>query len=202
MKIDVTFPLKFKYETTIPKDHGYLLYSSICEIIPELHSSNISLIKLIRGKHSKNIVSLNNTSNIGIRIDEEHMGLLIKLINKEIRINNSFIKLGIPIGNTLKNSNCLYVPWTIINLSKNNIESSFEKAFLKSLKYKLSENINVELKRKRAHVVKGKKMLGYDLFLTNLTDEQSIQLQSNGIGHRRSMGCGIPEVPKRHLSQL
>jgi CRISPR-associated protein Cas6 len=44
---------------------------------------------------------------------------------------------------------------------------------------------------RRILTVKDKKIVGFSLVAHGLSDEDSIKLQSHGIGGRRSMGCGI-----------
>jgi CRISPR-associated protein Cas6 len=201
MKVDVTFPLKFRIGTEIPRDHGYLLYSAICKIVPELHGTGIAKIKLIRGKHDGDFVRLNSSSKLSIRIDESDLNLLTVLVNQTIQLGNSIVSLGIPFGEKLKGSDCLFVPWTIIHLSQKNKQGSFKESFLNSLKFKIPSNVNIKLLRQRVTTMKGSRLIGYDLFLENLTEEQSLKLQSLGVGSCTSMGCGIPEIPKRNYDK-
>ncbi len=44
---------------------------------------------------------------------------------------------------------------------------------------------------RRILTVKDKKIVGFSLIAHGLSDEDSIKLQSHGIGGRRGMGCGI-----------
>jgi len=42
--------------------------------------------------------------------------------------------------------------------------------------------------------VHGKQVVGYPVLVSELTPEESILLQENGLGGRRKMGCGFFEA--------
>ena len=46
-------------------------------------------------------------------------------------------------------------------------------------------------RHRRIITIKGKKIVGFSLIARELSDEDSIKLQSLGLGGRRAMGCGI-----------
>ena len=46
-------------------------------------------------------------------------------------------------------------------------------------------------RHRRIITIKGKKIVGFSLIAHGLSDEDSLKLQSEGLGGRRSMGCGI-----------
>jgi CRISPR-associated endonuclease/helicase Cas3 len=51
--------------------------------------------------------------------------------------------------------------------------------------------------------IHGKSVIGFSLAAHNLNDEDSLHLQSAGIGGRRAMGCGIfnPVMNSRQLEE-
>lgn len=198
-KIDVCFPISYNAGASVPIDHGYLLYSAICACIPSLHDENI-FVHLIHGKHDHRVnrLFLNPYSEIRIRIPADRVHLLLPLMRGSMQVEVASIWPKIPYTREIIGSNNLYVPWVMINISRKNKDTGkgFGELFKQALECRIPERSSYKILRKRVGAVKGKKLFGYDIFLEDLTDEQSVLLQENGLGGRCSMGCGIPVVPK------
>jgi hypothetical protein len=68
--------------------------------------------------------------------------------------------------------------------------------FTEILKTKIPEGVTFEVGRSRASTIKlteGSKRMwkGYRVTLTNLTPEQSLAIQAKGVGHGKTLGCGV-----------
>ncbi|MGI8467765.1 MAG: type I-MYXAN CRISPR-associated protein Cas6/Cmx6 [Pyrinomonadaceae bacterium] len=190
--ISVHFPIQGK---NLPADHGYLLYSAISQIKPELHETGWLGVEMVSGLPSDNgIITLPRNAELRLRIPAEKFGEVIPLAGKLLEIDGYKIRLGIPMARPLIPAANLYARIVTIR--------GFMEApeFLEAANRQLAEmNITAKLefppeersRFRRILTVKDKKIVGFSLLAKNLSDEDSIKLQSHGIGGRRAMGCGI-----------
>ncbi len=195
--ITVQFPI---LGNKLPADHGYLLYSAISQLKPELHDlpddEKWLGVELISGiPFEKGLIVLpNRGATLRLRIPADKFGEVICLAGKQLDIEGHKIRLGIPTARPLQPSSTLYAR---IVTFKNSLEVP---KFLETANRDLTEKeITAELeipketysRHRRIITIKGKKIVGFSLIAHGLNDEDSLKLQSTGIGGRRSMGCGI-----------
>ncbi|MFA5759510.1 MAG: type I-MYXAN CRISPR-associated protein Cas6/Cmx6 [Clostridia bacterium] len=199
MKIDILFPLSFRHESIIPRDHGYLLYSGISRIIPKIHNDDV-FIHRIHGINERNWIRLTNYSVIGIRINIDEAECLRELVGSRIRIGKEEVWLGKPGYRKIEMSDKLFVPGVTIKFCEIG-SGGLLGNFMDAIHKKIGIDIKVEIKRRAYTEVKGKKLCGYDIFLDGIDLKESIRLQEEGIGGRKRMGCGIPVKPKGIIIQ-
>ena len=191
--ISVQFPVQGRQ---MPADHGYLLYSAISQIKPELHETGWLGIELISGvPFDKGVIVLpTRGATLRLRIPADKFGEVICLAGKQLDIEGHKIRLGIPTARPLLPARALY---SRIVTFRNSLEIP---KFLETAKRDLTENgITAELeipketysRHRRIITIKDKKIVGFSLIAHGLNDEDSLKLQSEGLGGRRSMGCGI-----------
>jgi CRISPR-associated endonuclease/helicase Cas3 len=192
-KIIVQFPVQ---GNKLPADHGYLLYSTISQIKPELHETKWLGIEMISGVTFEKgfIIVPNRGASLRLRIPADKFGEVFCLAGKQFDIEGHKIRLGIPTARPLLPAATLY---SRIVTFRNSLEVP---KFLETANRDLLEKgITAELeipketysRHRRIITIKGKKIVGFSLIAHKLNDEDSLQLQSEGIGGRRSMGCGI-----------
>lgn len=197
-KIIVQFPIVGKQ---LPADHGYLLYSAISHIKPELHNlpddEKWLGIELISGvPFDKGVITLpTRGANLRLRIPADKFGEVIPLAGKQFEIDGYKIRTGIPFARPLQPSPTLY---SRIVTFRNSLD--VEK-FLETANRDLTEKLQIKARleipkeaysrHRRIITIKGKKIVGFSLIAHDLTGEDSLKLQSEGLGGRRSMGCGI-----------
>jgi CRISPR-associated endonuclease/helicase Cas3 len=192
-KITVQFPIQ---GNKLPADHGYLLYSAISQIKPELHDTKWLGIEMISGVTFEKgfIIVPNRGASLRLRIPADKFGEVICLAGKQFDIEGYKIRLGIPTARPLIPASTLY---SRIVTFRNSLEVP---KFLETANRDLLEKgITAELeipketysRHRRIITIKGKKIVGFSLIAHKLNDEDSLRLQSEGIGGRRSMGCGI-----------
>lgn len=191
--ITVQFPLQ---GNKLPADHGYLLYSAISQIKPELHKAKWLGIELISGvPFDQGLIALpNRGAFLRLRLPADKFGEVISLAGKQLEIEGHKIRLGIPTARPLQPSPTLYAR---IITYKNSMEVDI---FLETANRDLSEKgitatLEIPKEKRSRHrriiTIKGKKIVGFSLIAHGLSDEDSLKLQSEGLGGRRSMGCGI-----------
>ena len=195
--------------TALPVDHGYLLFSAISDIIPELHGDEMIGIHPISGTLIGNrSLVLNEKSRLIIRTDSEKIKNLLCLAGKKLVIGGNNILVGIPTVRPLKPSANLYSRLVVI---KGFTEPD---SFLESAKKQLSglgikgeaclirqddiKQANIG-KRGGSHSeylrrtikIHDKEIVGFAVRVEGLNAEESICLQEKGLGGRRRFGCGI-----------
>ncbi len=191
--ITVQFPVRGE---KLPTDHGYTLYSAISQIKPELHETKWLGIELISGvPFDKGLIALPmRGANLRLRIPADKFGEVISLAGKRLDIDGSIIRLGIPMARPLTPAATLYSRIVTIRGFMEVPE------FLAAAQRQIAEleiNARLELPKenrsrfRRIVTVKDKKIVGFSLIAHDLSDEDSLKLQSHGIGGRRAMGCGI-----------
>lgn len=199
--INVSFPVQGQ---KLPADHGYLLYSAISRMMPALHEKKWFGISLISGvPFDKGVIALPaRGAKLCLRIPADKFGEVIPLAGKRLEIDGHQIRLGVPLAQPLQPAPLLYSKIVTFRNSTE-IEKFLETArrdLIEKLEIKAALELpNEEISRHRRIItVKGKKIVGFSLVVRDLSDEDSIKLQSEGLGGRRSMGCGIFNPISKH----
>ncbi len=193
LMISVVFPVR---GDKLPADHGYSLYSALSQIKQELHEKKWFGIELISGiPFDKGMIALpTRGAALRLRIPADKFGEVIPLAGKQLDLDGHKIRLGIPIARPLLPASSLYsrivtfrnsleVPKFLETASRNLLE--------KEIKAELEVPKEIYSRHRRIITIKSKKIVGFSLIAHGLNDEDSLKLQSEGLGGRRSMGCGI-----------
>jgi CRISPR-associated protein Cas6 len=197
-KIIVQFPIVGKQ---LPADHGYLLYSAISRLKPELHDlpddEKWLGIELISGvPFDKGVIALPaRGANLRLRIPADKFGEVMNLSGKQLDIEGNKVRLGIANAYPVQPEPTLYA--RIVTFRNALTIEKFLETANRDLTEKLEITAKLEIpkethsRHRRIITIKGKKVVGFSLIARDLTDEDSLKLQSEGLGGRRSMGCGI-----------
>lgn len=190
--ITVQFPVQ---GDKLPDDHGYPLYAAISQFKPDLHETGWLGVEMISGMPAGDgFIILPRSACLNLRIPADRFGEVINLAGKRLEIGSHSIRLGIPMARPLLPSPKLYARLVTIRGFMEVPE------FLAAANRQLAEleiRAKLELpaenrsRSRRIITVKDKKIVGFSLVAHGLSDEDSIKLQSFGIGGRRAMGCGI-----------
>ncbi len=196
--VDLVFPLKGRL---LPLDNGYLVYSALSRLCPNLHQLTDIAIHPIAGiPNSYKQLKLTKRSKLQIRIPIEQIPLIYEfLVEQTFKIGESQFHVGIPEYKALTPSSSLYSRLVIIRRC---IEP---QVFLEAAQRQLSNlgitgNINL-LKKKNGQLqcrqmVLNKKegtfpLRGYGVEVMDLSESDSIKLQQHGIGGKKKMMCGV-----------
>ncbi len=196
--VDVVFPLKGRL---LPLDNGYLVYSALSRLCPNIHQLKDIAIHPIAGiPNSSKQLKLTKRSKLQIRIPIEQISLIYEfLVEQTFKIGESQFHIGIPEYKALTPASNLYSRLVIIRRC---IEP---QVFLEAAQRQLSSlgirgNINLLQKQNgqlqcRQLVLKKKKgtfpVRGYGVEVTDLSESDSIKLQQHGIGGKKKMMCGV-----------
>lgn len=191
--ISVHFPVQGRQ---LPADHGYALYSAITRQLPSLHSQQWLGIELLSGVPWREgiIVLPTRGATLRLRIPADHYGHVLPLAGRRLEIGGHTLRLGIPIARPLTSAASLYA--RCVTIKKFTDAEPFLDAARRQLDaLGLTATLELPLDeqgrfRRRIITIQGKHVVGFSLAAHNLNDEDSLCLQSIGIGGRRAMGCG------------
>ncbi len=191
--ITVSFPVQGKQ---LPADHGYLLYAAITKHVPSLHSAAWLGIELISGvPWDKGVIALPPRSAcLRLRHPADKFAHVLQLAGARLELDSYALRLGLPVARPLVPASSLYA--RIVTIKKFTEPEPFLDAAQRQLA-QLSITAALEFPRdghtrsRRIITVHGHKVVGFSLAVHGLSDEDSIKLQSVGLGGRRVMGCGM-----------
>jgi CRISPR-associated protein Cas6 len=191
--IAVHFPVQGRQ---LPADHGYALYAAITRQLPSLHGQTWLGLELLSGVPWREgiIVLPTRGASLRLRIPADHYGHVLPLAGRRLDISGHPIRLGIPTARPLQPASSLYA--RCVTIKKFTDPSPFLDAARRQIDA-LDITATLELPtdeqghfRRRIITIQGKHVVGFSLAAHNLSDDDSIKLQTHGIGGRRAMGCG------------
>ncbi len=184
--IDLAFRLT---GSAVPVDHGYALYSALSRILPEIHTAKDIGVQPIRGVYSGNgTLHLADFSRLILRLPDEQIQPYLKLAGKRLAVDNHPLSVGVPEVRTLR-------PVTRLRARLVTIKGFLkEDEFLAATKRQLEQlgiSGQAHIGARRTFRVRDKQVVGFEMGVTQLTAEESLTLQEQGLGGRRKMGCGV-----------
>jgi CRISPR-associated protein Cas6 len=197
--IELQFPVRGR---TIPRDHGYALYGAISRTVPELHGVDWLNIGGIGAKMSgPGMLSLNEPGTLRIRIPVERIATVIALAGRQLDIAGRPVVLGAPTIAPLVPAASLDARLVYIRLTDGAkgeaatfSADEFSGRFLAEAKRQIAKHeitCTLDLRGRDEFRVGGKRLIGYAVLATGLSDVDSLKLQVAGIGGKRTMGCGV-----------
>jgi CRISPR-associated protein Cas6 len=195
--IDLAFKLVGE---SIPMDHGYALFSSVCKLVPTLHGDKRIGVHPIRGRQTApGVLRLIEQSRLRVRLPSEDIAAYLSLAGSYLDLEGHSLGVGIPciealspvpvLGARLVTYRHSLDPDSLITnvrgeLAKIGINGEPQLVF-SPRPSRLGEPI------RRVFRVRDKKVVGYALRVSRLTPDASLKLQARGLGGRRRFGCGI-----------
>jgi len=192
--VDLSFSVDCK---ELPYDHAYELSSEIIKLVPEIKNDNRNAIQTLHGPMSGNgwvradgeNIFLSRRAKLCLRVRKDHAdkireieGKKIKLFGNELNIGKSKIKSFLVVRDLF----CRFVSCN---------EDLPEENFLEEVQTELRAfkvNINKALCGQSKRVSFGDKTLyTRSLMIADLTKEEAVILQEEGVGEHRLFGCGI-----------
>lgn len=195
--IDLRFALLA--DAPIPADHGYLLYSAVSRMMPELHAENDFGIHPIRGRQlGGRTLQLTEHSRLVIRTGADRIARFLPLAGGSLQLLDRYLRVGVPHVRPLTPAASIRSRLVTIKLA-GGVHRDAEvasKAFVVALRRQLdtisvSADVQMHLGKRRTLRVKDKEVFGYEVFLDGLSASESITIQEHGLGGRRKMGCGV-----------
>lgn len=193
--IDVAFAVFGRH---LPADHAYPLYAAIARCAPALHKAPWLGIELISGTPlGKGMIQLpSRGARLFMRLPADKYEQTLVLAGQHLEIAGHPLRIGSPISaRPLMPAPSVYA--RTVTIKKFTDAEPFLDAACRQLDA-LGIKANLEMPsddqgrfRRRIVNIKGKSVVGFSIAAHNLSDVDSLSLQSHGIGGRRIMGCGI-----------
>ena len=181
----------------LPYDHAYELSSEILNLIPQIKNDKRNSIQTLHGPMSGNgwvrpdseNIPLSKRAKLMMRINKNQIDDIKDIEGKEIKLFGNSLKIGISkVKNFLivKDLFCRFV------ISDNKIS---EDDFLEKIQMEL-RNFNVNIKKAlcgKSMTINFAKKTVYtrSLMIADLSKEESLKLQEEGVGEKKLYGCGI-----------
>jgi CRISPR-associated protein Cas6 len=192
--VDLSFSVDCK---ELPYDHAYELSSEIIKLIPEIKNDKRNAIQTLHGPMSGNgwvradgeNIFLSKRAKLCLRVSKDHVekikeieGKKIKLFGNDLNIGKSKMKSFLVVRDLF----CRFV-----SCNEDLPEDSFLEEVQTELRaYKV--NINKALCGQSKRISFGDKTLyTRSLMIADLSKEEAVTLQEEGVGKHRLFGCGI-----------
>jgi len=184
--VDLAFAVVGK---EIPVDHGYALYAAISRVLPEVHANRAVGIHPIRGPLLGNrLMGLGPGSRLTVRIPAENIAAFLPLAGKRLEIDGHAMSVGVPTVYALCPAAALRSRLVII---KGFMDADGFLAAAQRQLDQLQARGRLSLGVRRTMGIKDKEVVGYAVAVSELTADESLDLQEQGIGGRRRFGCGV-----------
>lgn len=190
-KVDLFFSLRGQ---RVPVDHGYSLYGAISRLLEEdkpgwLHCSEYIAIHPIRGRYmGSNELLIEPASRLGFRVPVSKIPDFLPLAGQAMNLDGHRLRIGVCTTHALTPVTAVYAH--IVTTRNGQDEARFNEEIARQLH---DLNIKGESTRGKRRVlnIRGKTVIGHSLLVSELTAQESIRLQEEGVGGRRKMGCGV-----------
>ncbi len=162
-----------------------------------LHKTDWLAIELISGFPSgPGLITLpGRGATLRLRIPADRYRDVLPLAGKRLDIGGHQIRLGLPVARPLEPAPSLYA--RVVTIKKFTEPEPFLEAVNRKLdSFELKGRVELPRDeqgryRRRIVTIHGKSVVGFSVAVHDLNDDDSLRLQSSGIGGRRAMGCGI-----------
>lgn len=197
--VDVAFRIR---GSEIPRDHGYQLFSAISRLAPALHSAEWLGIHPISGvERAGDDLKLKEHCTLQLRLPINNLGSIASLAGSVLRIGCHVVRVAdSPTIHFLRPADSLSARIVLIR------QTCFKLAagelpgpvlfgnFLAEARRQLGTmgvRGSVEIAGVKRISVSGRKLVGYSLRVSGLSERDSLVLQEKGLGGKRHMGCGL-----------
>ena len=188
MKVDLRFQV---FGQSVKVDHGYALFAAISRVLPEFHEAGDIGLRLIRGRYIGNgQLNISPASNLVFRLPVSKVAEYINLVGKTLDLDGHQLRIGVPNSQALVPATALYSH--LVTTKNGNDQKRFEEEMKRQMETRDCKG-KLSVGKRKTFKLHGKQVVGYSMLVSELTAEESITLQEQGLGGRRKMGCGFFE---------
>jgi CRISPR-associated protein Cas6 len=185
-KVDLVFNVMGQ---RVPVDHGYALYAAVSKVLPKIHEDQDIALDLIRGRYvGDGLLDITPRTELVVRLPAGRISAVLALAGKSLDILAHAVRIGIPTTRALVPAAALYAH--LVTTRNGNDQPRFEEEIRRQADA-LGIKGKLTVGERRTFGIHGKQVVGYSILASELTAEESIVLQENGLGGRRKMGCGF-----------
>jgi CRISPR-associated protein Cas6 len=195
MILELCFPI-YGHDP-LPADHGFLLYSALCEVVPTIRNSSEIAVHTVTGRRvGDRLLILMPFSELVLRLPDIRIGDCLPLSGQILSIGVRSIKVGIPQVRALRESRHLRSPF--VTLAGVSVPEQFESELRHRLRQMgVESKVESILQPRRPLRLGNRWIMGYEVVLTGLSDSESLLIQENRVTSSnrgfdfRHIGCGI-----------
>jgi len=190
--VDLVFPLRGQQ---LPADHNYALLGAVTNVVPEIKTnSDIGLLTAAGLGDRQGKITLNINAHFRIRTPVTKIPLVYPLAGKHLTLGIHKVQLGIPTVHPLKPAS--HVRSRIVVIKGYQEPASFVAAIQKQLAaLGIKGEVSIPDHRgnpaRKTLKIKKFTIVGFTVDIQHLSKDDSIKLQTLGLGGKRHMGCGI-----------
>ena len=185
--------LSFHISGTQPlwSDHGYSLYGAIARVLPQVHEPNeIGILPISGQQIGGRQMQLTKSSRLTLRVASTDIAAWLGLAGKTLEVCGVKVQVGVPEVRGLISATALRS--RLVTTKNCQDQARFEAELNRQIKaLGISDEVIVTIVKRRTVRIHNKEVVGYEVILEGLSAEESIALQTTGLGGRRHMGCGI-----------
>lgn len=198
--LEANFPVAPR--SLISSMHGYPLYSALKNKIPWIGECATASMSTIAGiKNGKGFIETQEFSKFKIRTPLSKANSLYALAGQSLSVGQGEIALGIPTIAPIAPKSTLKARIVVIHLFPREVipaPDRFLAAATRQLKEKeIKGKISIVLQKgaldNKVMIIKDRKIPGYGVQVKGLSEEDSLKLQTFGLGGKRKMGAGFFE---------
>lgn len=188
--VDVGFPVR---GAELPADHGYLLFSALCEAIPRLsHEPGWALLPVDGQPEGDRGIRLGPSSMVQLRLPARELGEALALTGRDLAVGPERVHLGMARVRPLS-------PSSRLRSAAVTIPGCTGDAFHAALRRELAalplcqrvSTIEVHVGEQKLLRARVRTVAGYEVELRGLRPNASLCIQAHGLGARRHMGAGV-----------
>lgn len=187
--IEVVWPITGH---SIPRDHGYLLWTALAERVPALCQEPGWAVGPVRGAELGDRLMLGEASTLRIRLPATEFGQALALSGATLRIGLDHVSLGKPRTSPLASAKSLRAHVAIASC----LGDAVDAVVRRDLGLLLEQDpwtISVRIGPQRVLRARDRTVMVYEVTLSGLEPLASVELQARGLGTRRHMGAGFFE---------
>jgi len=191
-KVDILFLVRGGF---IPVDHGYALFSAVSALLPGFHEAQNIGLALIRGRYAGDgLLDISPRSWLRMRLSASLLSEYLALAGKRLELLGHTVTLGVPHAKALTPASTLTA--ALVTTRNGKDQTRFEEECQRQLE-SLGVKGRLTVGQRKTFRVREKQIVGYAVTVSELTAEESITLQEQGLGGRRKMGGGFFEGVQR-----
>lgn len=191
---------------TLAADHAYPLYSALSKVLPAVHKAEWLGIHTLPGlKDGKGNIKLIPEPRLSLRLPVDRVPVVYPLAGKRVIVDEHTLRLGVPQIRILQPGTNLWARLVTLKLAGSKGQTAEAQSFLDGVRrqmeaMEIQAEVSLEVARDKAELdpyarrvlrIKDKTITGYGVYVSGLSNEDSLKLQAEGIGGRRRMGCGL-----------
>lgn len=187
--IDLAFQVTS--QTPMFSDHGYQLFGAISRLLPQVHEPNGIAVLPISGQQiGDRKIQLGKSSRLTIRVASADIATWLPLAGKTLDVAGAKLQIGVPEIRSLIPATALRS--RLVTTKNCQDQPRFELELRKQMAaFGVNEQAIFSIGKRRTIRIRDKEVVGYEVIIEGLTADESLAIQTSGLGGRRHMGCGV-----------